>query len=257
MNITPQLLLSLPFVLCLFVYLLAVIVSNRRYRPWPLYRIACWIGGVLAAVAAVAGPLADRAHMDFTAHMLGHLLLGMLAPLLMALGAPITLVLRTVSVPLARRLARVLKFRPFRVWTHPVVAALLNIGGLWLLYTTDLYSLMHMNPLLHLAVHFHLFAAGYVFTASMIYLDPLPHRFPYLYRAVVWILALAGHGILSKLIYAHPPTGVSTEQAQLGGMLMYYGGDAIELTILIILCTHWFRVRRPVHPSSYLEPSTK
>jgi putative membrane protein len=248
MNITPQLLLSLPFVLCLVVYLLAVFVSNRRYHPWPWYRSACWIGGVLSAIAAVAGPLADREHMDFTAHMLGHLLLGMMAPLLMVLGAPITLILRTVSVPLARRLTRALKFRPFRLWTHPVVAALLNIGGLWLLYTTDLYSLMHMNPLLHLAVHVHLFAAGYLFTASMIYLDPLPHRFPYLYRAAIWILALAGHGVLSKYIYAHPPAGVPAEQARLGGMLMYYGGDAIELAILIILCSQWFRASRPVQP---------
>lgn len=82
-------------------------------------------------------------------HMLVHLLLGMLAPLLMALAAPMTLLLRTLSVSSARVLSRVLSSRPLRLLTHPVIASFLNLGGLWLLYTTDLYSLMHENILLH------------------------------------------------------------------------------------------------------------
>ncbi|WP_251637229.1 cytochrome c oxidase assembly protein [Sporosarcina sp. NCCP-2716] len=241
----PQLLLALPFVLALFVYLIAAVVSSRRHKAWPLYRTVCWIFGILFAIIAVAGPVAERAHADFAAHMLGHLFLGMLAPLLMALAAPMTLLLRTLSVPRARGVSKLLRSRPSQLLTNPAVASFLNIGGLWLLYTTDLYALMNKSVLVHLLVHFHVFLAGYLFTVSMIYIDPNPHRTPFLYRAIVFVIALAGHGILSKYIYANPPDGVPAEQGRLGGMLMYYGGDVIDIVIIFILCLQWFRATRP------------
>lgn len=244
-GIMPQLLLALPFVLALVIYILAVSVSSRRRRPWPIYRTVCWVLGVHFAIIAVAGPLANRAHADFTIHMFGHLLLGMLAPLLMVLAAPIKLVLRTLSIPSARRLSKVLRSWPSRVFTHPVVTTFLNIGGLWLLYTTNLYSLMQESTLLHLIVHFHVFVTGYLFTVSMIYIDPIPHRIPFLYRSIVFNIALAGHSILSKYIYAHPPDGVTLEHAETGGMLMYYGGDIIDIVLIFILCLQWFRATRP------------
>lgn len=244
-GIIPQLLLSLPFMLAFVLYIFAVIVSNRRHKPWPKYRTVCWAFGVLFAIIAVAGPLADRAHVDFTVHMFGHLFLGMLSPLLIALAAPMTLMLRTLSVPLARRVSKILRSWPSRIFTNPVVASFLNIGGLWLLYTTNLYSLMHESILLHLVVHIHVFLAGYLFTVSMIYIDPIPHRTSFLYRAIVFVIALAGHGILSKYIYANPPNGVPADQAELGGMIMYYGGDIIDIVIIFILCLHWFRATRP------------
>lgn len=244
-GLNPQLLLALPFMLALVMYILAVMVSSRRHKPWPMYRTVYWAFGVFFAIIAVAGPLANRAQVDFTAHMFGHLFMGMLAPLLMALAAPVTLMLRTLSVPLARRLSKVLRSWPSRMLTNPVVASFLNIGGLWLLYTTNLYSLMHESILLHLVVHFHVFLAGYLFTVSMIYIDPIPHRTPFLYRAIVLVVALAGHGVLSKYIYAHPPNGVPVDQAELGGMFMYYGGDLIDIVIIFILCLHWFRATRP------------
>ncbi|MBT2293201.1 cytochrome c oxidase assembly protein [Paenibacillus albidus] len=242
--ILPQLILALPFVLAFNMYILAAVRSSRNNR-WPLYRTVLWSVGVLFAVIAVAGPLANLAHTDFIAHMLSHLLLGMLAPLLMVLAAPMTLLLKTLSIPLARRLTRMLRSWPSRILTHPIIASLLNIGGLWLLYTTNLYSLMHENTLLYLIVHFHIFVVGYLFTVSIIYIDPMPHRFSFLYRSIVLIISLAGHGVLSKIIFAHPPTGVPWEQAKLGGMLMYYGGDAVDMMIIFILCLHWFRATRP------------
>lgn len=244
-GIIPQLLLALPFIMAFVMYILAVIVSNRRQKPWPIYRTVYWAFGILFAIISVAGPLADRAHVDFAAHMFGHLFLGMLAPLLLTLAAPMTLMLRTLSVPLARRISKVLRSWPSRIYTNPVVASFLNIGGLWLLYTTDLYSLMHKSILLHIIVHFHVFLAGYLFTVSMIYIDPIPHRTSFLYRAIVFVIALAGHGILSKYIYANPPHGVPADQAELGGMVMYYGGDMIDIVIIFILCLHWFRATRP------------
>ncbi|MDQ0246613.1 putative membrane protein [Bacillus fengqiuensis] len=239
------LLFSLPFVLALIIYVFAAVISNRHHKQWPLYRYAFWIFGVLCAAAAVVGPLAHRSHVDFMAHMIGHLLLGMLAPLFIVLAAPMTLILRTLSTLPARRLSRVLKSWPAGMLTNPIVASFLNIGGLWILYTTDLYAVMQQNALLHIVVHIHVFLAGYVFTLSIIYIDPTPHRFSFMYRAIVLVISLAGHGILSKYIYAHPPDGVPAEQAEIGGMLMYYGGDAIDLILIWIFCFQWFKATRP------------
>jgi putative membrane protein len=227
------------------IYVNAAVAPGQKYRNWPLYRIFLWIFGILSIGAALIGPLAERAHTGFTAHMLSHLLIGMLAPLLIVLSAPMTLLLRSLPVGAARKVAGILKSKPVYVVGHPVTAALLNIGGLFVLYTTDLFVLMHEHFLIYLLVHFHLFAAGYLFTASIIYIDPVAHRIRFLYRAVVLVAALAGHGILAKLIYANPPETVSKSQAEAGSMLMYYGGDAIEAVLIIIFCYQWFVFARP------------
>lgn len=240
-----ELILLLLFVMIVIMYILAAILSNRRHKQWPLYRTAFWVLGFFCVASAVIGPLANRAHIDFTAHMLGHLLLGMLAPLLIVLAAPMTLILRTLHVNSARRLSRILKSWPVCILSNPTVAALLNVGGIWVLYTTDLYGEMQQNMVLHVLIHLHVFLAGYFFTMSIIYIDPTPHRTSFIYRAIVLVLALAGHGILSKYIYSHPPSNVPLEQAQLGGMLMYYGGDAIDLILIFTFCLHWYRANRP------------
>ncbi|WNS73945.1 cytochrome c oxidase assembly protein [Bacillus sp. DTU_2020_1000418_1_SI_GHA_SEK_038] len=244
----PVLLLLL--IIALIIYILAVVISNRRYKRWPLYRTAFWISGVICIAAAAVGPVAN--HADFTAHMLGHLLIGMLAPLLLALAAPMTLFLRILNVKFARRLSRILKSLPVKVVSNPAVASLLNVGGLWVLYTTELYGAMQKNMILHVLIHIHVFLAGYLFTISMIYIDPTPHRTSFVYRAIIFVIALAGHGILSKYIYIHPPSNVPLEQAEIGGMLMYYGGDAVDIIIIFILCLQWYRASRPrtaVHES--------
>lgn len=234
---------GIPALLAIGVYIGAVIITNRRgrLRKWPWLRTVSFISGVLFAAAAVVGPLSRQSHADFTAHMAGHLLLGMLAPLLIALAAPMTLVMRALNVHLGRKLSRLLQSSFAGFFTHPIVASILNIGGLWLLYTTGLYSAMHANIWLHIIIHIHVFLAGYLFTISLIYIDPVFHRFSFTYRTVVFIVALAGHGILSKFIYAYPPAGVPTEQARVGAMLMYYGGDAVDLLLIFILFKHWYQ----------------
>lgn len=234
-------------VIGLIAYLWAALTTNRRnrLRKWPPHRYGCWCLGVICAAAAVVGPLANRAHTDFVAHMAGHLLIGMLAPLLMVLAAPMTLLLRTLEVRPARRVSRILHSRPVRFMSHPVVAATLNIGGLWLLYMTVLYMEMQQHFILHFAIHFHVFMAGYLFTSSLIYIDPVAHRYSFVYRAAVLLVSLAGHAVLAKCIYAVPPAGVSRPAGEAGAILMYYGGDVIDMVIIFILCLQWYKSARP------------
>lgn len=237
---------------CLFIimlillYIAAATLSNRRYRTWPPHRYICWIAGAACMGMSLLGPLGRLAHTNFTAHMAGHLLLGMLGPLLIAFSAPMTLLLRTLPVAVSRRITNGLKNPLIRTLMHPGTTTVLNIGGLWVLYTTGLYMMMHHNPLLHILIHIHIFAAGYFFTVSLIYVDVTPHRCSYQVRAVVLIMAMAGHGMLSKYIYAYPPVGVPADQGRLGGMLMYYGGDVIDLILVFWLCLQWYKSARPL-----------
>lgn len=203
------------------LYGAAAMISNRKHRIWPLNRYSCWLLGTLSAVIAVSGPLAQQAHRDFAAHMLVHLLLGMLAPLLLVMAAPMTLLLRTLPTNAARRLTRVLSLSPIHFLIHPIVAALLNAGGLWVLYKTSLYEAMHQYAVIHWLVHGHLFAAGLAFTLSMIRIDPVPGQTSFLFRAILLTIVLTAHNVLAKQLYSTPIAGVSEAQAQQGAQLMF------------------------------------
>ncbi|SDN47555.1 putative membrane protein [Psychrobacillus sp. OK028] len=243
--VSLQVLVAIPFLLLFIFYILAVVLSNRKKKRWSVYRLVAWNMGLLCVLLAVIGPIADRAHTVFSFHMIGHVLLGMLAPLLLALGAPITLLLRTISVPIARRLTTILSSRPLHAVQDPVTASILNIGGLWLLYTTELFPMMHEYMLLYVIIHVHIFLAGYVFTNSIISVDVAPFKKSYLYRTIIFLFALAAHAMLAKYIYANPPVGVSKTQAELGGMIMYYSGDTVEVGLIVILFYHWYKKSRP------------
>ncbi|QGW26347.1 MULTISPECIES: cytochrome c oxidase assembly protein [unclassified Dietzia] len=220
-------------------YLMAAGRHRRRGR-WPRYRTALWIAGLLCLGAAWVGPLASAAHSGFTAHMGVHLLMGMLAPLLLVLAAPVTLALRTLPTRHARVVSRVLRSPPARVLTHPVVAAVLNAGGLWVLYTTDLFALMHESHAVHVLVHLHVFLAGLLFTVAMIGPDPNPHRASFRTRAVVLVLFIGAHSILGRWLYGHPPAGIDPADARVGAQLMFYGGEVIDLALIVLLFTGWY-----------------
>ncbi|MFC9981238.1 cytochrome c oxidase assembly protein [Gordonia sp. NPDC127522] len=229
------------------VYVCAVFRLRARGISWPKARTSSWLAGCLAIGAALIGPLAERAHHDFIAHMGTHVLLGMLGPLLLVLGAPVTVALRVLPVATARRIARGLASPPFAVLTNPFVAGLLNVGGLWILYRTGLFAAMHDDPLVHGLIHIHVLAAGYLFTFAVIGgPDPAPHRASPPWRVTALVLAIAAHNILAKVIYAEPPPGVSVEQAHAGAELMYYAGAPVEIALLVLVCRPWLLPRRPV-----------
>lgn len=221
------------------------LARQSRNKVWQRRRTWFWYAGLLVGGSALVGPLPGAAHANFAIHMMGHLLLGMLAPILLVLGAPITLAVRALPVDRARHLARWLSHPPLTILPHPVTAAMLNMGGLLVLYTTELYRVMHDHALVNVLVHLHVLVAGYLFTAAMIGIDPVIHRPSYLYRAVVLVLALGVHAILAKSLYASPPAGVAIDQAQAGSMVMYYGGDAVDLLLIVVFCAQWFWATRP------------
>lgn len=243
--LTSELWLAALLVLAVAGYVGCVRLLRRRGIAWPLRRTVSWIAGWLAAGAALVGPLAEQAHHDFAAHMATHVLLGMVAPLLLVLAAPATLALRVLPTRRARLLARMLGSRPLSVLTDPFLAGLLNVGGLWILYRTDLYGAMQAAPAIHVLVHVHVLAAGYLFTFAVLGgPDPAPHRPSPARRVTALVLAIAAHNILAKTLYADPPAGVPADQARAGAELMYYGGAPIEIALIVLVCTPWLLPRR-------------
>ncbi|NYH44667.1 putative membrane protein [Micromonospora jinlongensis] len=234
----------LPVVLLAVGYLLAAV---RDPRGWDHRRTAAWLVGC-ALLAVAVGPLGQLPD-DPRGHMAQHLLLGMLAPLGLVLGAPVTLLLRLAPPPVRRVVGRLLRARPLHLIAHPVTAALLSTGGLALVLLTPLYAAAERHSALHHALHLHYVAAGYLFAWSLAGPDPAPRRPGLAVRVGALLGAAAGHAVLAKYLYANAetlPPGLTDPDASAfrsAAQLMYYGGDVAELLLAIALFASWYRRR--------------
>lgn len=236
-------------------YLSAVRVRARRgLRPWSPWRAASFLLGVALLGVALAVGTPDvhghevRGH-DLRGHMVQHLLLGMLAPLALVLGAPLTLLLGAAPVPVRRRLASALGSRVLHVLAHPAAAAVLTVGGLYLLYLTPVYAVSVHEPVLAGLVHVHFVLAGYLFAWSVAGPDPAPRRPGTAVRAVVLVLAGGAHAYLATLLYARAPElpaggGYRADDVRAAAQWMYYGGDVAEVLLAVALFAGWYRLRR-------------
>jgi putative membrane protein len=216
----------------------------RERQGWSWWRVLAWVAAMGLVLTALTGRLGEAAEVDFRAHAVTHLLLGQAVPMLLVAAAPVTLLLRILPVGAARRVSWLLATRPLQWLTEPIVAAVLSVGGLWVLYGTPVYALSQSYGWLHLMVHAHLLITGYLLTTALVGRDPMPHRRSHGHRAVVLVAVLAAHAILAKSLYAVPPAGVPVELAEAGAMIMYYGSDALSLVLVVWLCADWYGRRR-------------
>jgi len=235
--------LGLLLVLLLAAYWVAAKKQWRAGHDWSRWRAVSFVAGIVLLAVALSPPIAQLAHHDFRGHMVQHLLLGMLAPLGLVFAAPMTLLLRTVSASLARRIIALLHTRLVRCISDPITALVLNVGGMYLLYLTPLYALTHSSPALHVLVHWHFLAAGYLFVWAIAGPDPAPHRASLRARLIVLFVGIAAHSTLGKLMYAYLwPRGTDhgVDEIRAGAKLMYYGGDVAELLLVIALFATWY-----------------
>ncbi|MEV0254564.1 cytochrome c oxidase assembly protein [Streptomyces sp. NPDC050732] len=233
------------------VYLLAAGRLRQRGDEWPWWRDVSFSVGCCGVAWAAVGPLPGG---PFTAHMVQHLIVGMAAPVLLVLARPLTLTLRTLAPGTARRgLLALARSRPVTWLLFPPLAALLDIGGLWLLYRTELFAAMRHEPWLHAVVHAHVLAAGLLFAFAVCQLDPVRHRWSLAARGATLLAAGAAHAVLAKTLYATAPPGTSFATADLhtGAQVMYYGGDLAEAALAVVVAASWYRatgraqLRRP------------
>lgn len=237
-------------------YLLLAGRQRRGPRAWSTWRTAAFVSGGTLLSVGLLPQLLPFPQGDFRQHMIQHLLIGMFAPLGLVLGAPVTLLLRSVPNRYGRIVSTVLRSRPLHLLANPVTALALNVGGMVLLYVTPLYVATSADPALHRLVHGHFLAAGCLFTWAIAGPDPAPRRPSVPARLVVLGVAIAVHAILAQLMYAglYVQVPVPPVQRQGGAELMYYGGDIAELLLAFALVTTW-RPRRTTSPATIVTRS--
>ncbi|MFD1188330.1 cytochrome c oxidase assembly protein [Pontibacter rugosus] len=231
----------------LAAYIGAVIQQKRAAKHWSNWRTGGFILGCGLLIVAMSPELVKYAHHDLRGHMIQHLLVGMLAPLGLVLAAPVTLALRALPVHASRSITAILKSKPVHLLSHPVTALLLNVGGMYVLYLTPLYSLTLTTPSLHHLVHIHFLLAGCLFVWAIAGPDPNPNRAGKYTRLAVLFLSMAAHAYLSKFMYAYSwprNTPHDIEQIQEAAQLMYYGGDFAELLLAVAFFAGWYRRRK-------------
>ena len=191
-------------VLLVALYIRGVVVLTRRGDKWPINRTIFFALGISVADFAVNGGLGVYSHVAFSFHMVAHMALATVAPIGIVLGAPITLALRTLPIgrtPQERGVRgfalALLHSRYSRFLTNPIVAMLIFDGSMFALYFTDLFKWLMGYHFGHFFMEMHFFIAGFLFFASLIGVDPIPNKFPFVGRIVVILAAMSIHAFFS------------------------------------------------------------
>lgn len=232
-------------------YALGMTRLIRRGDRWPVNRSVAALIGVVVATAAVMPPLATK--MDFVVHVARHVLLAMVAPLALALSAPVTLALRTLPQRGRRMLLMVTHARAVRIVMSAPAVLVLDVGGMDAYYLSPLFAASQAHPWLHLAVDVHMFLAGYLLSAYLVGRDPIGHRPSTRTALIVLVVAAGSHDLMGKLMYAHllPAGGGSPGRIRAGAQLMFYAGDAVDIALTCTIMLSWYlrTGRRLAHDS--------
>ena len=200
----PDVLMIGLLILAVALYIKGVVVLTRRGDKWPVGRTISFALGISAIDFATSGGLGVYAHFAFSWHMVAHMVLGMIAPIGIVLGAPITLALRTL--PQSRDgqergirglLISALHSKYAKLITNPVVALAIFDGSLFALYFTSLFSGMMQSHQGHLFMNIHFILAGILFFHVIVGVDPNPRKVPHLVRIVVLFAAMSIHAFFS------------------------------------------------------------
>ncbi|HWW54906.1 MAG TPA: cytochrome c oxidase assembly protein [Acidimicrobiales bacterium] len=215
---------------------------RRRGRNWPATRTGPFCAGLAVIAIALCSGLARYDTTVFSLHMLQHLVLAMVGPPLLALGAPVTLALQAGSRDTQRRLLRVLHSPPVVVLTHPLTAWGLMGASLVALYFTPLYALSLRHASVHDLVHLQFVLVGVVFIWPVVGLDPMRWRLPHGARLLYVLTALPFHSIVGlALVSSTAPTWAAHTLAdqQAGGGVMMLGGDLVTLVMFVVVFMQW------------------
>ena len=191
-------------VLAVALYIKGVVILTRRGDKWPIGRTISFALGISAIDFATSGGLGVYAHFAFSWHMVAHMVLGMIAPIGIVLGAPITLALRTLpqsrdgqELGVRGLLIKALHSRYARVITNPVVALAIFDGSLFALYFTSLFGGMMQSHQGHLFMSIHFILTGILFFHVIVGVDPNPRKVPHIIRIVILFAAMSIHAFFS------------------------------------------------------------
>ena len=253
-EVLPLLLVLVPAA----AYVVGVRRLHARGDRWPVGRTIAFLGGGLGTIAvATLSGLAAYDTSLFAVHMVQHMLLSMVATVFLALGAPVTLALRTMPQRPRKLLLRLLHSRLAEIVSFPLLPWVLFVASPFALYFSGWYAATLDSAVLHELLHVHFLLVGSLFFWPLLGVDPVPGRSGHPFRMLLVAATLPFHAFLGVAIMSVEPDGrgllagehylplhglaESVYQQQLGGGLLWASGDIIGLMFLAVLLTQWMR----------------
>jgi cytochrome c oxidase assembly factor CtaG/putative copper export protein len=244
------------------LYVAGVVRLRRRGDRWPPGRILAWLLGCLALLFVTSSGVGRYMPAMFSMHMVAHMGLSMLVPILLVLGAPVSLALR--ALPAAGRddppgmrewILAALHSRISRLLTNPVVATVLFVAGFYGLYFSNLFDTTVSSHAGHLAMNLHFLISGYLFYWVVIGVDPTPRPIPPLAKVAVVFASLPLHAFFGvvlmgtrKVIGAdyYRSLGLSWHtdllgDQRLGGGIAWAAGEVPLVIVMLALLVQWAR----------------
>jgi len=249
-------------IIAVALYIKGVVILRKRGDTWPVGRTIAFALGISMVDFATSGGLGVYSHFAFSNHMMAHMFLGMIAPIGIVLGAPITLALRTL--PQARNkdergvrgsFIALLHSKPALVMTNPVVALAIFDGSLFTLYFTPLFGNLMQGHSGHFFMSTHFLLSGILFFQTIIGIDPAPRKVPHLVKIIIIFAAMSIHAFFSIAIMSATTlidngffvllerpwaTDLLADQ-KLGGAIGWAMGEIPILLALIATFLQWLR----------------
>ncbi|MBV9023566.1 MAG: cytochrome c oxidase assembly protein [Streptomycetaceae bacterium] len=245
--------------LALALYGWGVVRLRRRGDAWPAGRVVAFALGVLTVAVTMCTGLDDYGMMMFSVHMVQHMIISMLSPILLLLGAPVTLTLR--ALPTAGRgrkgprelLVALLHSRYLRLITHSAFTIPLFIASLYALYFTPLFDFLMGSRAGHIIMMVHFLAVGLVFFWPIMGVDPGPHRPGYVMRILELFMGMPFHAFFGIALmmasapmvktFENPPTSLGVnalaDQHAAGGIAWAFS-EIPSVLVLLALVFQWY-----------------
>lgn len=257
----PDLLFGFVAVAMALVYVRWVIRLHRRGDSWPAGRTAVWlIGTIVFAYLNLGGP-AVYGHVLFSAHMIGHMTMVLILPILFVLSAPITLALRALpprhdgSRGPREWLLTIVHSKLAGLFTHPIIAAANVIGSMIFFYFTPIMVYAMTTHIGHVLMVVHFTLVGYMFINILIGIDPGPNRPSYPMRLIVLFATMIFHaffgvaiismkGLLASSYFGQLGLSWGVDAAidqRIGGEVTWGVGEIPSLALAVTLAVMWSR----------------
>ncbi len=223
--------------------------------PVPRRRTAAFLGAMVALGFALISGIEPYDTTLFSVHMVQHVLLVLVAAPLIALAAPITLVLRLSSRATRRRwILPILHSRAMRMLAFPVTAWVVFAAVMWGSHFSGLFDVALEDPLVHDLEHGLFLASALLFWWPAVGIDPAPWRLAHPARIGYVFLQMTQNTFLAVVIlnvttvlYPHyatlgRPYGIDPLADQrLAAGVMWIAGDAIFLAAIMALVAAWMQ----------------
>ena len=211
--------------------------------------------GMLAIAFALISGIARYDTALFSVHMVQHVLLMLVAAPLIAMSAPVTLLLRVSSVETRRRWwLPALHSRVMRFLAHPVVAWILFASIVWATHFSALFNASLEDPIVHQGEHILFLTGALLFWWPAVALDPTSWRMSHPARIGYTFLQMTQNTFLavvilnaSSVLYLHYATitlpwgPAALDDQQLAAGIMWIVGDVVFLTAILGLFLGWMR----------------